>query len=297
MSRPLWLVVVLVAVDFRAVAEDPVRPPFLEAVRPSAEAREENPFEDRIETDRDAFTPTPRLIGVGRLGIESAYSFVNNRGAKETHSLPELLVRYGLTDRVELRLGWSYEVGGESSTVSGSAGADDGLRPVELEAGGLEEALSLVRESTLTYGAKVRLNDQAGWLPESSLILVGQSKTSGPEKTTQVVATYVFGWELPNRWKLDAALRYATAEEDGDHFHVWSPSTVIRVPVGERATVHAEYFGFFSRGREANSRKQFLSAGASYLLTPDLEVGVRGGPGLNDQSAFWFVNAGFGWRF
>jgi hypothetical protein len=102
-SRPLWLVVVLVAVDFRAVAEDPVRPPFLEAVRPSAEAREENPFEDRIETDRDAFTPTPRLIGVGRLGIESAYSFVNNRGAKETHSLPELLVRYGLTDRSSWR--------------------------------------------------------------------------------------------------------------------------------------------------------------------------------------------------
>jgi hypothetical protein len=300
-SRPVWLVgIALVAFGMPATAEDPVRPPFLDAVRPPAEAEqgEENPFEDRIETDRDAFTPTPKLIGLGRLGIESAYSFVDNRGVKETHSFPELLVRYGLTPRIELRLGWNYEVGGESSTVSGS-GSESGndLRPVELRAGALEEALTLVRETTLTYGAKIRLSDQDGWRPESSLIVVGQTPTSGPENTTQVGATYVVGWELPNRWKLDAALRYATAASEGDHYHVWAPSAVVRVPIGERATAHAEYFGLFSRGREVNTRKQFVSGGVSYLLTPDLEVGVRGGPGLNDQSAFWFVNAGFGWRF
>jgi hypothetical protein len=34
-----------------------------------------------------------------------------------------------------------------------------------------------------------------------------------------------------------------------------------------------------------------------YLVTPDLEVGVRVGWGLNDQSARFFSNAGFGWRF
>jgi hypothetical protein len=292
MFRPLGVVILVWCVS-PAAGQNPATPPFLEAVRPSAESRDENPFENRIETDRDAFTPTPKLIGPGRLGIESAYSFVNNRGIGETHSFPELLVRYGLTRRVELRLGWNYEVGGESSSVSGAADVSDFVGSGELEA----EARSLVRESTLSYGVKVRITEQAGWLPETSAILVGQTPTGGPKNLTQAAATYVVGWELPNRWKLDAAFRYATAAEEGDRYQIWSPSTVLRIPVGDRVTAHAEYFGFYSQGREANTRRHFLSGGASYLITPDLEIGVRGGPGLNDESPFWFVNAGFGWRF
>jgi hypothetical protein len=65
----------------------------------------------------------------------------------------------------------------------------------------------------------------------------------------------------------------------------------------ERCTVHAEYFATFTQGKEVYSQQHYLSGGASYLITPDLEIGVRGGPGLNDQSARWFINAGFGWRY
>ena len=32
--------------------------------------------------------------------MESAYSFLDNGGVKETHSFPELLFRYGLTERL-----------------------------------------------------------------------------------------------------------------------------------------------------------------------------------------------------
>ncbi len=60
---------------------------------------------DEIETDRDSFTPATTIAGWRRLIVESAYSFIDNRGVKETHSYPELLLRYGLTERLELRLG------------------------------------------------------------------------------------------------------------------------------------------------------------------------------------------------
>ena len=62
---------------------------------------------DEIETDRDSFTPATKLAGIGRIIMESAYSFIENRGVASTHSYPELLFRYGLTDRLELRLGWN----------------------------------------------------------------------------------------------------------------------------------------------------------------------------------------------
>jgi hypothetical protein len=75
------------------------------------------------------------------------------------------------------------------------------------------------------------------------------------------------------------------------------PVAVVRVPLDERRTVHVEYFGAYSSGKAESFRKHYLSAGASYLVTPDLEVGVRGGWGLNDTAARGFVNAGFSWRY
>jgi hypothetical protein len=114
----------------RGTAQEPPAPPPTssadlilggeEALTRSPEREErENRFEDHIETDRDAFTPTTKTVEQGRLVVESSYSFEDNRGIPETHSFPELLLRYGLTERIELRLGWNYEVGGVSSAASG----------------------------------------------------------------------------------------------------------------------------------------------------------------------------------
>jgi hypothetical protein len=173
---------------------------------------------DEIETDRDSFTPATTIAGRGRLIVESAYSFVDNRRIKETHSVPELILRYGLTERVELRLGWNYEVGGAGNEVSG-LGAED-----EDPTG---RGSRLLREYTLSCGVKFRLTDQDRWRPRSAFILQGFTPTgssTGVSTATQLIATYVAGWQFPNRWKFDAAIRYGTVSEDGDHFNQWAPS-------------------------------------------------------------------------
>lgn len=46
--------------------------------------------EDEIETDCDSFTPATSPAGKGRVIVESAYSFIDNRSVPETHSYPEL---------------------------------------------------------------------------------------------------------------------------------------------------------------------------------------------------------------
>jgi hypothetical protein len=182
-----------------------------------------------------------------------------------------LLLRYGLVDRLELRLGWNYEIGGSGNEGSGSGRSDTG----ELPEGNSESTEGTVaRDSRLTYGVKARVTEQSAWLPESALILAGQTPTSGAATTTTGGAASVFGWELPNEWRFDAAVRYSTAVEEEDHFNVWSPSAVVRVPLDERRTVHVECFGAFSSGKTENNRNHYLSAGASDLVTPDL--GGRG---------------------
>ncbi len=246
---------------------------------------EEVEEDDEIETDRDSFTPATSVVGHKRLVIESAYSFIDNRGVPETHRLPEIVARYGIADNVELRLGVNYEVGGAGNPVSGNVPDDS------------ESTSGLERETRLLYGAKWRLFEQCDWLPQSSIILQGFTPFSGENTNTDLAATYVLGWKLNNDWQWDSAFRYGTGSFEEDHFNVWSPSTVIKVPVGERWKIHAEYFSVATDGRELEGTQHFFSPGVHYLITKNFELGIRVGWGLNDRAPNFFNNIGGGIRF
>jgi hypothetical protein len=241
--------------------------------------------EDELETDRDSFTPATGVVGRGRLIVESAYTYIDNRHVPETHSLPELIVRYGLNEMFELRIGHNYEVGGASNPVTGNT-PDEAEKEGELESG-----------ARLLYGTKILLSQQDGWIPQSSAIVQGFTPTSGESNDSNFTSTYVLGWRLPNSCVWDSAMRYATSSSREDHFNTWSPSTVLKVPVGEAWNIHAEYFGVFTEGREKESTQHFFSPGVHTLLSPDLELGLRTGWGLNEQSPNFFSNVGIGYRF
>lgn len=241
--------------------------------------------EDELETDRDSFTPATTTAGSGRIIFETAYTFIDNRAVPETHSFPELLVRYGISDRLELRLGWNYEVGGAGNPVSGNVPSD------------LATNSELEHESRLLFGLKTRLTEESGWFPASAIILQGFTPTSGKANDTEMSTTYVLGWTLPGRAVWDSAIRYSTGRLEDDNFNVWAPSSVVKVPIGDRWKVHAEYFGIFTDGRADETVQHFFSPGAHYLITSNLEIGVRVGWGLNSETPNFFSNAGVGWRF
>jgi Putative MetA-pathway of phenol degradation len=246
-----------------------------------AEGAEEEP----LETDRDSFTPSTTVVGIGNTIFESSYSYIENREANESHSFPEILTRYGLTENLELRFGWNYEIGGGGS-VSGSGAA------------GVDEALAgSTQESRILYGLKASLTEQEGWMPQSAVIIQAATPTSGPETATQFSSGYVFGWELPNEWRLDSAMRYAASAEEGDHFNEWAPSVVLKMPVSERITIHGEYFGIFTQNSTDDRAGQYVSPGIHYLITSSCEIGVRVGWGLSEDSAQFFSNIGLGLRF
>lgn len=279
------LLTMATALDLRAQNQQETPRP--EGNQGETERAERERERDEIETDRDSFTPATTTAGRGRLIFESAYSFIDNRDTKDTHSFQELLLRYGLTKRVELRFGTNYEVGGGGNDISGAGATEEFLTP-----GG-----KLERESQVSYGLKFRVTDQESWVPGSAVILQATTPTSGTDTNTQFIAAYVFGWELPKRWKLDAALRYGADSTEHDHFNDWAPSVVLKVPVGERFNVHAEYFGVFTSGKERESSRHYFSPGAHYLITNNFEVGVRVGWGLNEQAQRFFTNVGLGLRF
>ncbi len=277
--QPLATILLAAAVTVSAAAHFAVAQDFL------SPAEFELTSERELETDRETFTPATSTTGKDLWIVEWSYSFIDNRDTPDTNSWPELLVRYGITERIELRLGWNYEIGGGGNVVS-AIESSEGL-------GGMV----IAAESHVLYGFKAQMTDQQGWIPRSSAILEGFTPTSGNDPASQPVATYVFGWQFPNLWRFDSAIRYAQGFETDDSFNKWSPSTVLRIPLDERFQVHLGYFGAFTQGREIEKSRAFISPGAHYNFTPNLELGLRLGWGITTDAARFFVNTGFGWRF
>lgn len=257
----------------------------------AASARAEG-FPD-LHTDRDAFTPSTRTMAPATALTEGSYVYIDNLSALPTNNFPELLLRVGTNDWFEWRLGVNYGVGSQGNVVTS----------VEVGEGTLDG--STLYETSILYGCKVKTSEQAGLVPDSCLIVEATTPAYGDVFGTSPVATFVGGWELPmgfaaageEHWRLDAALRYAYAEGLVDWFSRWTPSVVLRMPVTTRWELHAEWFGNYTAGLIDNTAKPFFSPGTHYMLTKNLEVGLRVGWGLSDEAAPFFSDAGFGWRW
>jgi hypothetical protein len=238
-----------------------------------------------LGTDRDAFTPCTHCVAPGSVLIEASHVFIDNAAGLPTNNYPESLFRIGATEWLEWRIGANYGVGSQGNVVTS----------VEVGEGTLDG--STLYESSVLYGFKANLFAQDGLLPEACLIMEGATPTYGNVFGTAPVATGVAGWELPNGWRLDTAIRYAYAEGLTEWFSRWSPSAVLRVPLAERLEVHAEWFGSYTAGIPDTDSQPFVSPGFHVMLTRNLEMGLRVGWGLGGAAAPFFSDAGLGWRW
>ncbi len=241
---------------------------------------------EQIETDRNSFTFAPVTAGNGRLIVESSYSFINvgREGAK--HSFPESVLRYGVGERLELRVGYNYETG----------------RPSELAEGDIAGNFGINAEQQIFYGFKYALTRQGRefrLLPNSAFLAQAHTPIGSIETQTQIRLGYAVGWIFANGWTFDAGLRYGTDKFESDHYNLWAPSAVLKIPFGRERKwfTHAEYFSITSQGLSRQFSKQILDTGLHYFITPNWEVGATIGLGLNEQTRGILINAGMGFRF
>ena len=252
---------------------------------PSDSARAEEVSGGDLGTDRDAFTPSTKTVAPGTLLSEGSYVFIDNRSGLPTNNVPEYLLRIGGTDWLEWRLGVNYSVNAQGSVVT------------SVEVGeGRFDGLTLY-EANVLYGLKADISDQDGLRPESCVIMEAGTPTNGDLWGTVPVATAVAGWELPGEWRLDTSLRYSYAQWETGWFSRWAPTVILRVPITERFQIHAEWFETFTEGLPIDTVRPFFSPGTHYLLTENIEVGLRVGWGLNDTAAGFFSDTGVAWRY
>lgn len=257
----------------------------LAVVSPIAAAQSEEasepPAPRAIVTDRPTDSASPLLVPRRAFQLEAGYKLSQSSdGASslDVRVFPDLLARYGINEKVEVRLataGFTFE--------SGTEGEERG-------------------QSDVSVGAKIFLADESGKRPQMGLLVdvslpVGHSDiTSGyvvPEVlflgsnslTDSLALTYNVGPSLVTK-KKDGVL-----ERNVDLNYAVALSGSVGGPV----SLFGEFFGSFAFGQNLPTSHTF-QAGTTILLSRRFQIDVRGGLGLNEGAADWLVGAGLAFR-
>ena len=243
---------------------------------------------ERVETERHDFTQSTTVVGRGVTQVEFGYTFFQSSGETEvedSHATPELLIRYGLTEKVEFRLRYNevWQFGEEDR-----AGSED-----------------------LHWAFKVRTTEQAGWRPESALEIRFTAPTGGVDWSTDEVEfglDYIYGWRINPRVEIYGSSGFSTnalgefafrpSAPADEEFILYTQSVAIGTELSERVTAYTEFFGLFTDGFEDDEeRPVFFNVGLDYYLSDNVVLDIRAGTGLNGDAEDLFFGMGGAFRY
>lgn len=227
-----------------------------------------------LVTDRPDATESATAVQPGRFQLEAGYT-ATRAGSLTLHSLGEALLRLGLVEGAELRLGLnSYRVeAGEGSDPTGMEDASVGTKVVlHHRASGALPRIAILADATLPTGS-----EEFG---------------SGSVQPGGILA---LAWDLSPGVGLGVNAGYRYAEDGRGRFDEIRTSAALGVALSESVGAFAEYF---ADHRPGGARPSEVSAdgGVTVRLTPDLQLDARAGFGLDSTAPDYFFGAGLAVR-
>ncbi len=234
--------------------------------------------EDPIETDRPDFTESSNNVPFRRLQLEAGYT-LNSNNTTRFHTFGEVLLRYGMTRRAELRVTLN------SIALLNSPGANTaGIQDVML---GTKWKLW---EAAKGYGLK---------RPQASLIAqfaFPSGSGSFRENALQVQTKLCLGWDLSPKWAMGANLNYTGVSSGGQRFDQFGASITFGYAWNDRTTSFFEMFGLIP-GAFQSGNFNYFDTGVAYLVNKNLQLDFRVGLGMNGVREDYFVGFGVSKRW
>lgn len=228
--------------------------------------------EDPLVGDRPDFTESAITVTAGRVQVEAGATHTDS-GPVESLELGEVLVRIGLTPKLELRVG-----------LPSYARVDDP---------GVGDPSGFVDSS---LGVKIALSAARGW---TTALLVGTSLPTGStelgERHAQPGVVLAAERDLTESISLGTNLGYAYSSDGGVQFGEAFASVAVGVPLGESAGAFFELFGTVPSS-SGGPETYFFDSGITRGLGPNFQLDLRVGAGLNSAADDFFVGAGLIWR-
>ncbi len=223
-----------------------------------------------METDRPDQTECASTVPALHLQGEHGFS-IEVEKLERHYRHPSSLLRFGVSDRVELRLAAEPFSGGHGAIVHTS------LAPVEL-------------------GFKVALFDEHGWVPQTAFIghlNLGRLATKDEQVPfTSPAFRFALAYDLGSGTGLGINLG---SEMDGRNATMIFLYTIaFSVDLDEHFGAYVEIYGDDPEGSHPASHS--FDGGLTLLVSPNLQFDVSGGVGLVDIALDYFAGVGVSWR-
>ncbi len=216
-----------------------------------------------LVTDRPDLTESAVTVEPGKIQIETGVLFTQDKSGGATSEVTEVLgtlLRIGLRDRLELRIGFDGLI-----SVPGASGLGDA-----------------------SLGAKVMLAEETANRPQVAVLVETSVPIGGEEFTSDDYAPSVrlalskdFGDSLGIGLNIGAEF----PEDDEILFYTLAAG----VGIDDKNGVFFEVFG------DSESSHSF-DVGWTYLAKSNLQFDVAAGVGLSDEAPDWFVGLGISVR-
>lgn len=234
--------------------------------------------EEPLVTDRPDFTESSSAVGKGVLQLESGITFTDFRNGTNVMTVGEILARWGVADKVELRflLPTYARESGSGASASGFLSTSVGLKYELSEGngsgfiGGMEAAL--IAATTVPTGT-------------------GDFESSSWEP----VAVLCTSWELGPNAGIGTNVGLARPAGDEQRYTTLWASVALGVGITEAVSAFFELYGF-NREEERGPNTATFQTGTVYLLNPDLQFDARIARRLTDRGVDFLVGAGLSWR-
>lgn len=227
---------------------------------------------ERIETDRPDQTESPYLVPLHYFQGEFGFNLVDQKNELRQVVHPTALLKYGLTNRFELRLVASPYT--EIDRTKAPKQKEFLLEPVEI-------------------GTKVRLFEEKGLRPKTSLITHLGLPFAGSPAFRSTPITYSATLTLQNSLSESVALGYNVGvERDVAEKTAFFYTVAPGFNIGERWYAYIEAFGSFSGGEQEHN----LDGGIAYHPSANTKIDLSSGFGLSSSDLKHYVAIGFSFR-
>lgn len=226
---------------------------------------QENTTVEALVTDRPDATEASSTVGKGVLQFETGglyESFEDENIKSENYTFNTMLVRYGLLDNLEFRLGWNFVEG--QTKVNGNK---------------LDDVTSGL--TSLLLGLKIDIAEEDGAMPEIALIghvfpIFSASADYRPETTA-----VDFRLSLSHTLGEKSSIGYNIGAQWGND----SPEAAAIYTVAYGYSL-SDKFGFYAELYgdlpEDNSANHYWDAGFTYLASKDLQFDIYGGTSITE---------------
>lgn len=246
---------------------------------------------DDIITDRPDQTESAETVPKGFFQIEAGVTteieeyiivYPNSKFRSIVLSSPGMLIRYGLTKNIELRLGGEYlaEIRKIESSdfFANESYADWGFSPIEV-------------------GVKARLFNGKGLIPTTALLFhvaipLGREYAFQTDYASPSFR-FAFAHELSDRFAFSYNLGYEWELNEGSTTGTGIYTASLGISLVKNLGMFVESYGFLTKGDPPDHR---LDAGLTYLIAPNIQADLSGGIGLKENSPDFFFGGGISVR-